>query len=118
MMQEYERSTKYHSYLLPQILMWLFFVIQVCFLCLLLIIAYLVPVVPGHPWAKLPQDALFAGLSAMMALLSGSLFVRNSGRTLSFGSLISTPPCVVGITVITLVAIPLLIGFLTSKGKL
>lgn len=117
-MQEYEQPTKDDSHLLPQILMWLFFVVQVCLLCLLLIIAYLVPVVPGHPWAKLPQDALFAGLSAIMSLLSGLLFVRNSGKSFSFGSLISTPPCVVGITVITLVATPLLIGFLTSKGKL
>jgi hypothetical protein len=79
---------------------WMLFVVEVGLLCLLLIIAFLVPVMPGHPWAKIPQDALLAGLSAIVSLLSGILFVKSSGKSISFASLISTPPCTVGVTVV------------------
>ena len=99
-----------------QFLKWTLFVIELCFLYLLLIMAFLVPVIPGAPWGKIPDVALLALLSAVVSLLTGALFLKASrSSSVSLLGLLSTPPCVVGGTVITLVAVPLLIGFISSR---
>lgn len=107
---------KYHARLGYQVLKWTVFSVELLLLGLLLIITFLVPVIPGIPRGKLPDIALFALLSAASALTAGALFLKGSKRSaMSLANLISTPPCIVGITVITIVVIPIFIGFLRGR---
>lgn len=99
-----------------QILKWTTFVVQLGLLFMLLLITFLVPVVPGVPRGKVPEEAFFVLLSAVATAIAGTIFLRGSRNSaMSLVNLISTPPCVVGITVITIVIVPILIGFLTGR---
>lgn len=98
-----------------QVLKWTAFSIELLILCVLLVITFLVPV-PSFQYGKTPQEALLVALSAAVSLGVGALFLRGSkSSTMSLVNLISSPPCVVGETVIAIVVVPMVIGFLRSR---
>jgi len=95
-----------------QVIKWSVFAVELVLLCLLLMVAFLVPV-PPFRWGKLPQETLIVMLSVIAAAVAGTLFLRGrESSTISLKNIVSTPPCVVAITVITIVIVPLLIGAL------
>ena len=98
------------------ILKWIAFGSEILLLCLLLVFTFMVPV-PPFRYGKTPHEALLVAISAAVSLGVGALFTRNSkSSTMSLGNLISSPPCVIGLTVIAIVAIPMGIGF--ARGLL
>ncbi len=97
-----------------QVLKWTLFGVEVLTLCVLLVVTFLVPV-PPFQYGKTPQEALLVVLSAAVSLAVGALFLRGKGSTMSLANLISSPPCVMGLTVIAIVVVPMVIGFLRSR---
>jgi hypothetical protein len=97
-----------------QFLKWGALVVEIFLLCLLLIVTFLVPV-PPFPHGKVPQEALLVGLSAVVSLAAGALFLKSKQPTMSLVDLISSPPCVMGATVIAIVVVPIVIGFLRGR---
>ena len=96
------------------ILKWTVFSAELVLLSVLLMVTFLVPV-PPFPLGKLPQESFLVLLSAAAAFSTGVLFLRSTKSKLAFRSLIGTPPCVIGITVIAIVVIPIAVGL--SRGR-
>lgn len=95
-----------------KVLKWSLFIIELSVLCVLLIVAFLVPV-PPFRWGKVPQEALLILLSMLAAISAGLLFVRDTPSSkVSVARVVSSPPFVVSITVIAIVLIPLVIGMI------
>ena len=100
---------------LSRLLKWTAFIVELLLLCVLLIVTFMVPV-PPFQYGKTPQEALLIALSALVSAVTGALFLRGSkGSTMSLVNLISSPPCVVGMTVIAIAVVPTVIGFLRSR---
>ena len=98
-----------------QVLKWSAFGVELLLLCVLLVVTFLVPV-PPFQYGKTPQEVLLVALSAAVSLAVGALFLRGSkSSTMSLVNLISSPPCVIGLTVIAIVIVPMVIGFLRSR---
>ena len=96
------------------LLKWAAFVVQVLVLCMLLIITFMGPPTP-FKYRLYPQIAILIGLSVLVSAATGALFLRGSkSSTMSLANLISSPPCVVGMTVIAIVVVPVVIGFLIN----
>ena len=97
-----------------RILKWTLFVIELILLGVLLLVTFLVPI-PPFRFGKLPQEAILVVLSAAIAISSGVLMTKTSKhQKLSFGNLIGTPPCVIEMTVVALVIIPMVVGLLNG----
>ena len=103
-----------HASVAYQILKWSVFVIELLLLCVLLMVTFLVPV-PPSPYGKVPQEALLVGLSAIVSIATGALFLRRKQPSMSLARLLVTPPCVVGMTVIAIVVVPIAIGFMRGR---